>query len=127
MLPSIAESMAKDEETGKAFEFFGTFSGSLNPKLDRIHNVGPLDRPLWLEEVAKSKFMVCPYLYISRQVAVGLTRDSACCGPTLPLAISSVFLSSDQPTLRDTTGHELELTVDSAYDALCFGVPFINV
>lgn len=57
MLPSVAESVPKNSD-GKDFEFFGTYSGTLNPKLDHIRNVGPLDRPIWLEEVAKSKFMV---------------------------------------------------------------------
>lgn len=57
MLPQVAEAVPKDAD-GKAFEFYATFSGNLNPKLDRIRNVGPMDRPLWLEEVAKSKFMV---------------------------------------------------------------------
>lgn len=58
MLPQIAETVPKDAE-GKDFEFYGTFSGTMNPSLDHLRNVGPLDRPLWLEEVAKSKFMVC--------------------------------------------------------------------
>lgn len=58
MLPQIAESVAADAK-GNEFEFYGTFSGTLNPKLDHLRNAGPLDRPIWLEEVAKSKFMVC--------------------------------------------------------------------
>jgi hypothetical protein len=56
ILPSIVDSVKDDN--GKPFEFFGTFSGTLNPLIGGIRNVGGLPRPQWLEEVAKSKFMV---------------------------------------------------------------------
>jgi hypothetical protein len=58
MLPAVAEAVKKDED-GNAFGFFGTYSGTLNPSINHLTNVGPMDRPLWLQEVARSKFMVC--------------------------------------------------------------------
>lgn len=79
MLPDIAEAMPKDAE-GKDFEFFATFSGTLNPKLDHMRNVGPLDRPLWLEEVAKSKFMVSRATCGVNRRMVALTGDSLLLG-----------------------------------------------
>ena len=69
MLPEIAEGIPKDIN-GQEFEFYGTFSGTLNPKLDHLRNVGPLDRPIWLEEVAKSKFMVCRLVLLAGMLRV---------------------------------------------------------
>jgi hypothetical protein len=43
---------------GDAFEFLATASGNL--RMDSVRNTGPLDRDVWLKEVAKSKFMVRP-------------------------------------------------------------------
>ncbi|KAK8846595.1 hypothetical protein IAR55_005681 [Kwoniella newhampshirensis] len=81
ILPDIISSVPQDEN-GRAFELLATASGSLGDKFKGVRNVGPMDRNSWLNEVAKSKFM---------------------------LAVGRPYLSP------------------SPYDALCFGVPFINV
>jgi hypothetical protein len=56
ILPSIASKMPVDDK-GNKFEFVATASGTLDPEL-AVRNIGLFPRDKWLQEVAKSKFMV---------------------------------------------------------------------
>jgi hypothetical protein len=45
------------DDKGNNFEFVATASGTLDPEL-AVRNIGLFPRDKWLQEVAKSKFMV---------------------------------------------------------------------
>jgi hypothetical protein len=85
ILPAVAEGVPTDED-GKVFRFFGTYSGVLKPEIGGIQNVGPMPRPKWLEEVAKSKFMVSHFGF-PRTVCL-MADKSACRRASILVSIS---------------------------------------
>jgi len=58
LLPKIIDKMPADEH-GNPFEIVATAGGTLDKDLG-VRNIGTFPRERWLQEVAKSKFMVSP-------------------------------------------------------------------
>jgi hypothetical protein len=57
-LPTIVDKMPPDDK-GNKFEMVATASGTLGKDIG-VRNIGQFPRDRWLQEVAKSKFMVSP-------------------------------------------------------------------
>jgi hypothetical protein len=99
------------DDKGNKFEIVATAGGHLDEELG-VRNIGQYPRDQWLKEVAKSKFMVSAILLLHRsELMYSLRWEDRISRRLVSLPASRV--------IRRLT--------NSAYDALCFGVPFINV